>query len=675
MMLGLPTARPKKPVDHGVPIDSDFPEGVASELAKLESYNKHLYRPNTYLHKWWARRPGTTFRHILKMLVSDPAKRDFYAPGGLEGKVIYDPMMGGGTTLHEAIRLGANVIGVDIDPIPALQAKATLGPSSVSHRRVIFRHFLDCLRTEISMFFKTSCPICGAEAEIQFILYGLRRQCECREVLVIDDVLLRQQKGGDVRICPLCHDVFTGQRHSCNSAEAGIPLERKNSKGCPLCGSQYRDILTEPFADRYVPLVVNGTCRNKHRFFKRIDEHDLSVIGRARLESEQIAMPTSERFRVPSGPKSIDLKRKGIADYLELFTARQILYLDKCRRLLEEVPGEDKLWLALLVSTSLEFNCLLCGYKGGDIRRPGAIRHVFSHHAYSFPYTALENNPAFPEGTSGTLVRLFRDRIERAALWASRPTETQLGEKRGARVSISGETDSATLVSEFDEVFTGCSRCLVLQADSSRLEVPADSVDYVVTDPPYHDNVQYSDLSGFFRAWLSVLLPHEADWSYDSLRSAVSEGGDLGARKYEDTLARIWSLCHKALKKKDARLVFTFHHWSPDAWSALTISLRRARFVLVSRYIVRSESSISVHVRDLRALKHDSILVLRPVTGPGQSLSWPKPGRISSEDSSAFCGECSAALGWFLSSDLDDDSVRAAWRDILKRTECEKAPS
>lgn len=98
----------------------DFPRDTANELAQLESFNKHLYRPNTYLHKWWARRSGTTFRHILKQLVSNPAKQAFYEPGGLEGQVILDPMMGGGTTLHEAIRMGANVIGIDIDPIPVV---------------------------------------------------------------------------------------------------------------------------------------------------------------------------------------------------------------------------------------------------------------------------------------------------------------------------------------------------------------------------------------------------------------------------------------------------------------------------------------------------------------------------------------------------------------------------
>ena len=120
--------------DLGIPIDSHFTTALADEMAQLESYNKNLYRPNTYLHKWWARRCGSTFRFILKHLVDKPNHQDYYTPGGLEGKIILDPMMGGGTTLHEAIRLGANVIGADIDPIPVLQARASL--SEVSMKRL-----------------------------------------------------------------------------------------------------------------------------------------------------------------------------------------------------------------------------------------------------------------------------------------------------------------------------------------------------------------------------------------------------------------------------------------------------------------------------------------------------------------------------------------------------------
>ncbi len=69
-------------------IDENFEIDFANEIARLETYNKHLYRPNTYLHKWWARRCGTTFRLILKHLAEEPDTRGFYSPGGLEGKLI-----------------------------------------------------------------------------------------------------------------------------------------------------------------------------------------------------------------------------------------------------------------------------------------------------------------------------------------------------------------------------------------------------------------------------------------------------------------------------------------------------------------------------------------------------------------------------------------------------------
>jgi hypothetical protein len=72
------------PTHTTLPIDYDFNTDFADDLARLESYNKNLYRPNTYLHKWWARRCGTTFRAILKQLVDEDRGRDYYASGGLE---------------------------------------------------------------------------------------------------------------------------------------------------------------------------------------------------------------------------------------------------------------------------------------------------------------------------------------------------------------------------------------------------------------------------------------------------------------------------------------------------------------------------------------------------------------------------------------------------------------
>jgi len=41
----------------------------------------------------------------------------FYNGTHLKGKIVFDPFMGGGTTIIEALRLGCKVIGRDINPV------------------------------------------------------------------------------------------------------------------------------------------------------------------------------------------------------------------------------------------------------------------------------------------------------------------------------------------------------------------------------------------------------------------------------------------------------------------------------------------------------------------------------------------------------------------------------
>lgn len=666
LALDFPNPQSEKTEDISAPIDYEaFPEEAANALARLESFNKHLYRPNTYLHKWWARRSGTTFRYILKQLVANPARRGFCEPGGLEGRVILDPMMGGGTTLHEATRMGANVIGIDIDPIPVVQARATLTISSLAHKKAVFDKFFDELRGKLIPFYQTTCPACDEEAETQFILYGLRRRCSCREVLFVDSFLLRQNQGDDIYICPACQEVYSGASHHCPRM-ADRPLLEKGMQECDLCLSDFADILDEPFSERYVPLVIVGVCHEHGQFSKSVGEYDQMLASQAQTLARQIDFGDPQRFCIPSGPKSDDLLRRGIISFQELFTPRQLLYLNNSLELLTGVSPEDRLWLALLLSTSLEFNSLLCGYKGASIRRPGAIRHVFSHHAYSFPYTALENNPVFSAKRSGTLKQLFYARVARAGKWAVKPVERYIVNGQHKKVHIQGEVDGGEPVYDWKALSEGERRFLVLQRDAAALDIPKEIVDYVVTDPPYYDSVQYSDLSNFFRVWLSLFLPHEADWRYDPLSSAVSEGDAFGNRKYGEVLGAIWKKCHQALKKKQGRLIFTFHHWKHEAWAELTVSLKRGGFVLVNHHVVFSENPISVHIRSLKALKHDTILVLKPRTNDEELDQWPEPARIDTTDSHTFCRECGAALGWFLSADVNEETIRSQWKRLFE---------
>ncbi len=682
-----------------IPLDTDFDAAFANAIARLESYNKHYYRPNSYLHKWWARRCGSTFRLILKGLVANgaagDAERDYYAAGGLAGKIILDPMMGGATTLHEAIRLGANVIGADLDPIPVLQARATLTDLPLVDLERAYEQFERTLRAELEPYFLTHCPDCDTAVPFRFVLYGLRRRCACGPVLVVDSLLVRQESDGSlIHLCPQRHDILRdGRVISAATTAEPMPLVEKGQRVCGVCNGRYTDDLTIPFYARYRPLVVVGRCRNQQceqtLFFKAPDQADRDVWQQAEAARADLSFDPAN-FAIEPGRKSVHLQRRGVDYYLDLFSTRQLLYLAAARRHLAAFDPAIRLNLALLVSTSLEFNAMLCGYKGKGKRRAGAIRHVFAHHAYAFPYTAVENNPVYYRRSSGTLARLFHARIRRGRQWAQAPRERVINSSSSVLrlpssqrfVEIAGEVDAGQEVQSAAELGAGSRRFLLLQGSSTALDLADSSVDFIVTDPPYFDSVQYSDLAAFFRVWLRQLLPDAAEWGYDASESAVDPHKLDRESRYAELLAGIFQECARVLKA-DGRFIFTFHHWNPKAWAALTYALRQADFRLVNHYVVHAENPISVHINNMKALVHDAILVLAPrgvqysASAPRSSVLGPRsvvregtavapPPAVDQTESEAFCRDCAAHLGWLLDQpELTRTDIQAHWRVIL----------
>ena len=647
-------------------IDESFPEKFAEELARREAFNKHLFRPNTYLHKWWARRCGSTFRTILKQFVPIPERRDYYSPGGLEGKTVLDPMMGGGTTLHEAIRLGANVIGADIDPIPVIQARATLSQVPLSDLQAAFDQFFNDLYGSVGRCFETECPHCEETLDAQYTLHGLRKRCACGEVVQIDQYELRHEANRTIRIWPENWKISDGP--SCpRETPTYVPLITKSEAACPTCGQRYRELLDLPYYARYVPFAIVGTCPRHGLFFREPSQRDLARLQAADEMRATLDLGPAKDFAIKTGPKSHDLINRNIHSYLDLFSSRQLLYVHRAIQQLCSYQGVIRLNLALLVSTSLEFNSLLCGYKGWMKRRPGAIRHVFALHAYSFPYTALENNPVNRKKSSGNLQLLFRDRIKRGRKWAVAPVERRVSpEGKTESIEIPGEYDGGTEVFAQAALATGRQRFWLIHGDSRSLPIDDHSVDFIVTDPPYYDSVQYGDLGTFFRVWLGHLLPDEINWTYDETQSAVaSKSGDEDT-SFVTVISGIFQECGRVLKRHTGRMVFTFHHWDANAWAELTIALKHSGFKLVNAYVVFSENPISVHIRSLNAVKHDTILVLA-IDGDTPNGRWLPLERIDTDDSEVFCRQCGVALGWLLEGAYSPAEIRAAWKELIQK--------
>src|SRR3989304_4478773 len=110
-------------------IENTYPSVFIDPIAEKESYRKEVYRPVYHTHKWWAQRLGSVFRAILIGSVNDNSvnyEKEFYNKHQPNGKIIYDPFMGSGTTIGEALKLGIKAVGCDINPVSSFIVKQSL---------------------------------------------------------------------------------------------------------------------------------------------------------------------------------------------------------------------------------------------------------------------------------------------------------------------------------------------------------------------------------------------------------------------------------------------------------------------------------------------------------------------------------------------------------------------
>src|ERR1700694_2107359 len=110
-------------------LESGFPWRRLRDVARREG----TVKPPIYaMHRWWARRSPTLFRSILAAAAlpqgaSPNLEEAANSSCLLDGKVGLDPFVGGGTNLVEAARVGACVVGYDIETLAIGITEAELG--------------------------------------------------------------------------------------------------------------------------------------------------------------------------------------------------------------------------------------------------------------------------------------------------------------------------------------------------------------------------------------------------------------------------------------------------------------------------------------------------------------------------------------------------------------------
>ena len=170
-------------------------------------------------------------------------------------------------------------------------------------------------------------------------------------------------------------------------------------------------------------------------------------------------------------------------------------------------------------------------------------------------------------------------------------------------------------------------RATIQRGSASTLSLPDSSMDAVITDPPYYDNVPYADISDYFYVWLrrsvghlypehfsTELSPKKAEITALSSRFA----GDMkkASASYEEMMLCSLAEANRVLKP-GGELVVVYAHKTTLGWATLVEALRRARFTVVEAWPLDTEFGGRLIALDSAALASSIFLVARKLGTAG----------------------------------------------------------
>jgi putative DNA methylase len=593
------------------------------DLAAFAERESRRPRPIYLAHKWFARRFGTAFRALL-VGAATPVDADFwpayYSEADLTGMRVLDPFVGGGTSVVEALRLGASVTGVDMDPVACAISRFELAAARMPLPDRVAGQLAEDVGARMAPFYRMVGP---DGEELVALHYFWVQVVECggcgRKVdahphyqLAYDAGRARQwvicSSCGQVAECPLpakataCHQC--GRRTVIGAGPVSY-----GKLTCPACGTTQRLIEVgraseRPPAWRLVAVEAmappNGTraVPLADRRFLAASELDAAVYAQAQAALRQRRGRDGSMAWLPNA----EIPRTGRADgrlldygyrrYTDLFNDRQLLHLSLLAEAIGRLQDPERELCALAFSNHLTTNCMQTAYAFGWRR----LTPLFSVRAFRHIPRPVELNPWSAGTGRGTYPNALR-RAGQAIRYARDPQELT---SDGFRAVPSRPPALAPAV---------------LHADARRLStIPTASVDLVLTDPPYFDNIAYSELSDFFAPWLRML-------GVINRTGPNARAGDLAATSRQPAAGERFAVelgaCFAEVSRvlrPGGRLVFTFQHSTSAAWLALAKAVAVAQLAPVQVLPLLGDGTVGLHVHE-GASTWDAVFVFRRVVG------------------------------------------------------------
>jgi putative DNA methylase len=388
---------------------------------------------------------------------------------------------------------------------------------------------------------------------------------------------------------------------------------------CPLCGGTIDDETTrrlfrEGKSGQRLMAVVLHHPKRTGKTYRLPTERDLEAYRaaeaaleekRARLREEWGMDPVpDEPTPLGGGPgaeRAFSVYKYGLTRWGDLFNVRQrlalITFAEKVRQAHAQMLSQGAepefakavaTYLALAVSKIADYCSTLCQWRNNL----ETVGHTFSRQALPMLWDYVEGNSI--TGASGTAEGSLDWIVGVLAHLTSIPPANP-------------QPASAT----------------VAQGSATALPWPENFFDAVLTDPPYYDNVPYSDLSDFFYVWLKRVvgdLYHDlfatplTPKSEEMVADASKAGGMENAmRRFEEMLTQAFREIHRVLKP-DGIAVIVFAHKTTEAWETVINALLEAGLYMTASWPIHTEMQARLRAQESAALASSIYMVCRKRT-------------------------------------------------------------
>lgn len=439
------------------------------------------------------------------------------------GSIILDPMCGGGVTIVEGLRLKRKVIGVDLNPMAIFITRCEVMDVDLDKLKRTFYEISEKVRDEINNLYLTKCPRCKKETPADWFEWS------------------------NVVECPDC------------KKEVALSGAKKTGAGtyqCPHCKKPVKSLKAKRKEDNIIRLKLQCGCGFKEE--KKPDKCDFEKYKWIENNFDKIVKERNlwypkdkvEDLLYGWKPEKNRLMKRGIEYFYQLFTKRNLLALSLLFDEINDCISDKKLLklLKLMFTSTIDYSTKISRVV------QGAGREI-TVHAYWPPNLPCENNVWF------SLSKRFRAFIKG---------------KSESKEEIGNYYSEAE---EFKDLHNAKTCFLLAKSATELKEIPNESIDAVITDPPYGANVNYLHLSAIWSIWLRDVLNIKNNQIVNTRDEAiVNKYENKNYKEYRNKMYEIFNECYRVLKP-NRYMVMTFHNREFQVWNAIHLAAHDAGFL------------------------------------------------------------------------------------------------